>query len=340
MSRYLRNKYKKLKPYTPGEQPKEWEYVKLNTNESPFPFEEGDRFGLNRYSDHRCTLLREKIANLYGVSPENVMCGNGSDEILYLAFNAFFSKVAFPDVTYGFYKVFADSLGIRKKIIPLNDEYRIDVSDYTGLDCGIAISNPNAQTGIALSVSEIEEILRANPDQVVIVDEAYVDFGAESAVRLVSEYDNLLVVMTFSKSRSLAGARLGFAIGDSGLIDDLNRLRYSMNPYNVSTMAQELGIKAIENNSRYMKNAREIIETRDYVCVMLDAMGYRHLPSSANFLLIGRDDTAGETIYTGLKEKGILVRYFGEPRLKDFVRVTIGSRKQMHAFLDKLEELR
>ena len=341
MSRYLRSKFENLEPYTPGEQLDDTVYIKLNTNESPYTPGIGKRYKLNRYSDHTCGLLREKIAELYGVSPANVVCGNGSDEILYLAFNAFFDKAAFPDVTYGFYKVFADGLGIEKKIIPLNADYRIDPADYRGIDAGIAIANPNAQTGIALSLDEIEEIVKSNPDNVVIVDEAYVDFGAESAVPLTEIYDNLLVVMTFSKSRSLAGARLGFAIGNVELINDLNTLRYSMNPYNVSTVTQDLGIRALENNERYMENAREIAELREYVCEMLSAIGYRYLPSSANFILITKDDIPGERIYTELKEKGILVRYFGdEERLKDYVRVTVGSRKQMLTFLDKLEEIR
>ena len=341
MSEYLRSKFKNLTPYTPGEQLDDTEYIKLNTNESPFPPGIAKRYRLNRYSDHTCSLLRERLAELYDVSPENIICGNGSDEILYLAFNAFFEKAAFADVTYGFYKVFADGLGIEKKIIPLTRDYRIDPANYKGLDAGIAIANPNAQTGIALTMSEIEEIVKNNPDNVVIVDEAYVDFGAESAVPLTEFYDNLLVVMTFSKSRSLAGARLGFAIGNAGLINDLNTLRYSMNPYNVSTITQDLGVRAIEDNERYMENAGQIIETRNYVCEMLDAIGYRYLPSSANFLLITKDDIPGERIYTELKEKGVLVRYFGdEERLKDYVRVTVGSRKQMLTFLDILEEIR
>ncbi len=332
MSRFLKEKYRRLTPYTPGEQPRERNYVKLNTNESPF----GE---MNRYPDPECTLLRRKLAERYAVKAENIVCANGSDEALFLIFDAFFEEVAFPDVTYGFYRVFCERLGIGRRIIPLTADYAVDPADYRGLDCGIVIANPNAQTGQALSLTEVEDIVAANADSPVVIDEAYVDFGAESAVPLIEKYDNLLVVMTFSKSRSLAGARLGFAMGDAALIGDINTLRYSMNPYNVNAAAQELGAEILDRDGEYMANCRRIAEIRDKVCAGLDDMGFEHIPSRANFLLISRGDLTGERIYTGLRERGVLVRYFDEPRLRDHVRVTIGTEEQMEIFLEKLEEI-
>ncbi|MCI5886025.1 MAG: histidinol-phosphate transaminase [Clostridiales bacterium] len=346
MSRFFRSRYSNLIPYTPGEQPRNMEYIKLNTNESPFPPGESVVRAMekaasraNLYNDPECTSLRRKAAELYGTGADNITCTNGSDEILYLAFSAFFDEAAFPDITYGFYKVYADVLGIKADIKPLREDFTIDVSDYTGIGKGIVIANPNAQTGIALPKSDIERIVASNPDSVVIVDEAYIDFGGESCVDLTEKYPNLLVTQTFSKSRSLAGARIGFGIGNEQLIADINTLRYSMNPYNVNTATQWAAEAAIEDNESYMANCAVIVENREYTSSRLRKLGFDVLPSSSNFIFAKSDRLDGGYIYEELKKKGVLVRHFTDERMKDHIRVTIGTREQMDIFIGKVEQL-
>lgn len=346
MSRFFRSRYDRLTPYTPGEQPKDMKYIKLNTNESPFPPEPGVIEAVKRaaersnlYNDPECTQLRKKAAALYGTGTDNITCTNGSDEILYLAFSAFFDKVSFPDITYGFYKVYADVLGIEANIIPLKEDFTIDASEYMNIGTGIVIANPNAQTGIALPKKDIEKIIASNPDNVVIVDEAYIDFGGESCVDLIDKYPNLLVTQTFSKSRSLAGARMGFGIGDKSLIADINTLRYSMNPYNVNTATQYAAEAAIDDNDRYMENCQVIISNREYTVRKLEELGFSILPSSSNFVFAESDRISGSRLYEGLKEKGVLVRHFNDERMKNHIRVTIGTREQMDIFIGKVEEL-
>ena len=256
MSRFFVDKFSSLTPYTPGEQPRDMQYVKLNTNESPFSpspkvaaavAEQSGRLQL--YSDPESTAHRAKLAEVYGVKPNQVIVSNGSDEVLNFAFMAFGKEMAFADITYGFYPVFAQLNQIPYTQIPLKDDFSIDPADYMDIGKTVVIANPNAPTGLSLPVSHIEAILKSNPDQVVIVDEAYVDFGGESAVSLVDKYENLLVVQTFSKSRSMAGARLGFAIGSENLIADLNTIRYSVNPYNVNRMTEFAGVAALEEDA-------------------------------------------------------------------------------------------
>lgn len=346
MSRFFSSKFDQLTPYTPGEQPRDMQYIKLNTNESPFPPEQSIIDAMaraaaraNLYNDPECTQLREKAAALYGVGKDNVTCTNGSDEILYLAFNAFFDEVAFPDITYGFYKVYADVLGIKADIKPLNDDFTINVEDYIGIGKGIVLANPNAQTGIALPKKDIERIIASNPDNVVIIDEAYIDFGGESCVDLIGKYPNLLVTQTFSKSRCLAGARIGFGIGDLGLIGDINTLRYSMNPYNVNTATQWAAAAAIDDNAIYMDHCEVVKANRAYTTEKLEALGFDVLPSSSNFIFAKSDKLDGGYIYEELKKRGVLVRHFTDERMKDHIRVTIGTKEQMDIFIGKVEEL-
>ena len=272
MSRFLKKRLESLEAYTPGEQPQDKKYIKLNTNESPFPPDEyviskakEAAAGFNVYNDPECSRLREKAAELYGVDKENILCGNGSDEILYLAFTAFIERAVFPDITYGFYKVFAELTGAEKKTVPLRENFRLDTSDYMNEKGCLIIANPNAQTGRYVPVCEIEKLVAADRNRLVIVDEAYIDFGGQSCVPLVKKYDNLLVTQTFSKSRSMAGARLGFAFACSEITADMNTVRYSINPYNVGTVAQAAGIAAIERNDIYMKNCGTVIENRSFM---------------------------------------------------------------------------
>lgn len=346
MSRFFSEKYSRLTPYTPGEQPKDMKYVKLNTNESPYPpskevyeavMEESKK--LHLYSDPECSALTEKIANRYGVSKDMVLVTNGSDEVLNFAFMAFCDSkrgIAFADITYGFYSVFADLNGIPHKIIPLKDDFTIDLKDYYDLEENIVIANPNAPTGIALSRNEIEALVKRNPERVVIIDEAYVDFGGESCVELVKKYDNLLVTMTFSKSRSMAGGRIGFGIGSPELISDLNTIKYSTNPYNVNRLSQVAGAMAIDNDEYYMQNAKEIIKNREYTKQRLEELGFVVLNSSANFLFAKSDKISGEKLYQKLKSKGVLVRHFTKEKIKDFNRITIGTREQMDILIEKI----
>ena len=347
MSRFLSNEAARLAPYTPGEQPKELKYVKLNTNESPFPpsplvikrASEASKV-LQLYSDPDCSILINKLSEVYGVAPERLIATNGSDEALEFALMAFCDgehPIAFPDITYGFYPVFAEKNGIPYEEIPLNDDLTVNVEDYIGINKNIVIANPNAPTGIALPLSDIERIVASNPDNVVIIDEAYVDFGGESAVKLTEKYDNLLVVQTFSKSRSLAGARLGFAIGSPELIADMHTLRYSTNPYNVNRMTCAAGYAALTENGYYMQNAETIKRTRAYTAAELEKRGFSVTDSKANFLFVRHDKISGEKLYLGLKEHGVLVRHFKKERIKDYCRITVGTAMEMKTLLDKTD---
>ena len=349
MSRFFSEKFSSLVPYTPGEQPKDMQYVKLNTNESPFPPSPGVKAAveeqcgkLQLYSDPECTQLREKLAQVYGVSPNQVVVTNGSDEVLNFAFMAFADEqrpLAFADITYGFYPVFAEINRIPYEVIPLKEDFTMNPADYIGINKTIVIANPNAPTGLAMSLSDIERIVQSNPDNVVIVDEAYVDFGGESAVTLVDKYDNLLVTQTFSKSRSMAGARLGFGIGSAQLIADLNTIRYSTNPYNVNRMTEFAGVAALEDTEYFEKNCRTIMENRAWTTAALESLGFTVLPSAANFVFAKTDKISGGELYTKLKERGILVRHFTKERIKDYNRITIGTLEQMQTLIGAIEAI-
>ena len=344
MSRFFSHRLDRLVPYTPGEQPRDMQYIKLNTNESPYPpspsvieAATGEAGRLQLYSDPTCRELTDKLAEVYGVAPEQVVLTNGSDEVLNFAFMAFADEehpLVFPAVTYGFYPVFAELNRIPYEDIPLKEDFSVDYRDYLNLGGKtIVIANPNAPTGLCLSLAEIEEILKTNPDGVVVIDEAYVDFGAESAVALVDKYENLLVTQTFSKSRSLAGARLGFGIGQKALIADLHTVRYSTNPYNVNRMTAAAGYAALCDNRYYMDNCRTIMENRAYTTEALQSLGFEVLPSLANFVFAKSDRIGGEALYLALKRRGILVRHFTKAGISEYNRITIGTKEQMEAFI-------
>ena len=349
MSRFFSKRHDALTPYTPGEQPRDMQYVKLNTNESPFPPSPAVAAAVARecgslqlYSDPENIALRQKLAQIYGVQPQQVLVANGSDDILNFAFQAFADEdapLAFPDITYGFYPVFARLHHIPYTRIPLREDFSIDPADYMGGGQTVVIANPNAPTGLCLPLEDIEAIVRSNPDRVVIIDEAYVDFGGESAAALVDRYDNLLVVQTFSKSRSMAGARLGFAIGNEALIADLNTLKYATNPYNVNRMTEAAGIAALEENDYYLENARTIAANREWTAQQLRNMGFTVLDSRANFLFARSGRIEGKALYEGLKARGILVRHFDAPRIAPFVRITVGTREQMERLIREIREM-
>ena len=350
MSRYLNPVYSTLEAYVPGEQPRDMVYIKLNTNESPYPPAPSVLDAVNRaeveklrlYSDPECTVLREKLAALYKVKKENVYLSNGSDDILNFAFMAFCDKehgAYFPDISYGFYQVFADLYSIPSTRIPLCEDFSIDHRDYCNRDGMIVIANPNAPTGMTLTLAQIEEILQTNPDRVVVIDEAYVDFGGESCVLLIGRYPNLLVVQTFSKSRSMAGARLGFAIADAALIADLELIKYSTNPYNINRLTQIAGAATVDAEYYTRACCREIMETRAYTTEELQKLGFRVLPSCANFIFAESDRVEGGELYRQLKARGILVRHFDKPRISNFNRITIGTRADMDALLSAVREI-
>ena len=348
MSRFLNERYAALEAYTPGEQPRDKKYIKLNTNESPFPpsvhvveaLNDREIEDLRLYPDPECKGLREKLGGFFGCRAENVFVSNGSDDILNFAFMAFFDRgVRFADITYGFYKVYAELHGVRHEIVPLRADLSVDVEDYTGCGCGVVLANPNAPTGLSLSVGEIEEIVRSNRDQVVVIDEAYVDFGGETAIPLVEKYDNLLVVRTYSKSASLAGGRLGFAIGSRELISDLEKIKYSTNPYSLNRLTLIAGEKTVEDADYYRKNCRLIAENRDYTIRELRRLGFSVTDSKANFVFAESSEIDGETLYRALRARGILVRFFGKGRIKNYNRITVGTRAEMETLICAILEI-
>lgn len=348
MSRFLNAQYQALEAYTPGEQPRDMRYIKLNTNESPYPPAPavvssitGQEVELLRlYSDPTGKALKEKLAGLYGVAPENVFLSNGSDEVLNFAFMAFGGKGAvFPDISYGFYQVFGDLYGIPFEKIPLKEDFSLDYRDYCGKNKLVVIANPNAPTGMSIPVDQIERIAATNPDSVVLIDEAYVDFGGESALPLIETYDNLLVTRTYSKSRCLAGGRLGYAFAAPGLIADLEKIKYSTNPYNLDRLTLRLGEATVDAESYYQEKCAAIQQTRAWTAEKLKELGFTVLPSQANFLFAKSPDMDGGALYLALKAKGVLVRHFTSPRICQFNRITIGTPEQMAVFIDTLKEV-
>ena len=356
MSKFWNDKIKEIEPYVPGEQPKDKKYIKLNTNENPYSPSEKviekiksmNLEDLKLYPDPDVSELRKVIAEYFSkkiderITKEQIFVGNGSDEVLALIFMTFFNKgdkVYYPDITYSFYPVYADLFDLKEVKIPLNENFEIEIEKYFGLDGHIIITNPNAPTSIALKLEEIEEIVKKNPNQLVVVDEAYVDFGAESSVKLVNKYENVLVVQTFSKSRSFAGMRLGYAIGSENIIEGLNRLKFSFNSYTIDRISIEAGIESFKDDDYFIKINAKIIETREKTVKKLKELGFKVLNSSANFIFISHNKVFARDLYKQLKDNGILVRYFAKDRIDNYLRVTIGTDEEMEIFIEKLEKL-
>ncbi len=350
MSRFLSDRFATLTPYTPGEQPRDQQYIKLNTNESPFPPSpkvleavNGDEVKkLNLYPDPTASALISELAEFFGVEKKNVFVSNGSDDILNFSFMAFCDKkngAIFPEISYGFYEVYAHLCGIEYKKVPLLPDFSINPADYFNANGMVVIANPNAPTGLAISHTQVEEIVKANPDRVVLIDEAYVDFGAESAVALTKKYENLLVVQTYSKSRSLAGARLGFAIANENLIADLNTIKFSTNPYDINRLTQIAGIAALRDADYYKECNKNTAEIREYTKEELKKRDFQMTDSLANFIFVKSDKIKGWDYYFSLKNEGVLVRHFSSDKIKDFVRITIGTREQMDALLKATDKI-
>lgn len=342
MSRFLKDTLQSLEPYIPGEQPKVEGLIKLNTNENPYPPSPKVMEALDAlrketyrlYPDPEAQDAVDAIAAYYGLLPEQVMLGNGSDEALAFAYMAYGKKVYFPAVSYGFYPVFANLTGCEMERVTMKN-LTIDPEDYKKNDGMVVLANPNAPTGISLTRDTIEEILMANKDQVVIIDEAYVDFGGESCVPLISQYDNLLVVQTFSKSRSLAGMRVGMALANEGIINDLNRIKFSFNPYNLSREAIVAAKAAMEDDAYFRETRARIIETRQWFVEEMERMGLLVLPSLTNFVFV----KTGADWFGRIRERNILLRHWDTPILRDFVRITIGLPEDMKKLVQVMEEL-
>ncbi len=344
MSQFLRPALGALAPYVPGEQPQDKRYIKLNTNENPYPPAPGVLRAITQeavsqlklYSDPTIAPLKQAIADCYGIGTENVFVTNGSDETLGFSFLAYVDAehpVTIPDISYGFYKVFAQLFQVSPNVIPLREDFTLPVEKFCHAGSMVVIANPNAPTGIALPLDEVEKIVATNPEHVVLVDEAYVDFGGQSALSLIDRYPNLLVVRTFSKSRSLAGARIGYAMAQPALIDDLERVRNSFHPYNINRLSMLAGVEAMKDKPYFETCCQRIMQTRQRTAEALREMGFWLTESSTNFLFAAHPALSGQRYYEQLKDRGVLVRYFGGDRLSPYVRITIGTDAEMNQLL-------
>ena len=341
---------RKVTPYTPGEQPQGTNIIKLNTNENPYPpspkvFDmhgkvDVSRFGL--YPELSAQSLVDRLAEYHGISPKNVFVGVGSDDVLSMAFLTFFNSqkpILFPDITYSFYPVWAEVYRIPYECPALREDFTIDPEDYKKENGGVVIANPNAPTSIGMELAKIEEIIAANPAVIVIVDEAYVDFGGETALSLIDKYDNLLVVRTYSKSRSMAGMRIGYAMGNEALIQALNDVKESVNSYTMNTESILIGAASLEDEEYFQTNLKKVMDTRSRVKVALEEMGFEVKESQTNFLFAAHEKVAAKDIFEGLKEKNIYVRYFNKDRIGNYLRITIGTDEQMDRFLAEVGTL-
>lgn len=348
MSKFTTEKLNSIAPYVPGEQPQDKKYIKLNTNENPYytslmavnAITQEVLQNLKRYSDPDCKPLTKAIAEYYGVNKSNVLVTNGSDEALAFAFQAYCQRgVCYADVTYGFYDVFANLYDCPVEHIPLREDFSINPADYYCKGKTVVIANPNAQTGIALPLEDIEQIIKRNSENIVILDQAYVDFSNENAIGLIDKYENLVIANTFSKSRSLAGARVGFVIANERLIDDLNKIKFSFHPYNVNSVSMLLATNAIADKEYFNFSVCKVKRSREILTCGLKALGFYVLPSSANFVLANSKVVEGKELYLALKDRGILVRHFEDERIKDFVRITVGTGAEIKQLLDTIDTI-
>ena len=350
MNQYWSRRIREAVPYTPGEQPKDRTFIKLNTNECPYPptpraveaIRGAAGEGLRLYPDPECLDLRTSIARREGLDVSQVFCGNGSDEILAFAFQAFFDpdrEVVFPSITYSFYPVYANFFGLKYREVPMNPNFSVQVDLLCGENGGVVLANPNAPTGIAVGLDVVERVLAANPNVAVIVDEAYIDFGADSAIGLIGRYPNLLVVQTSSKSRALAGLRVGWAMGSPGLIDGLRCVRDSVNSYTVDRLAQAGAAAAVRDEDYFQAIRRRVIKTREKTEKTLKEIGFTVLPSQANFLFCSYPARSGKALLDGLRERGILVRWWNRPDIRDWLRISVGTDEEMDALVQALCEM-
>lgn len=337
-------------PYTPGEQPKESGIIKLNTNENPYPpapavrgiLDSYDAARMRLYPDPDSTVLVDALAEFYGVKPSQVFVGVGSDDVISMAFMTFFNSdkpILFPDITYSFYDVWADVYRIPYETVALTEDFRIDPKDYARENGGIIFPNPNAPTGVLESLDTVEEILRANPDSIVMVDEAYIDFGGQSCLPLLEKYENLLVIQTFSKSRSMAGMRIGFAIGSEKLIRYMNDVKFSVNSYTMNPLTQLCGAQAVQDAAYFRETTAKIIATREEAKQRLSALGFVFPEPMSNFIFAMHPDYDGDAIFEALKARKIYVRHWNKPRISQYLRITVGTPEEMESLIAALTEI-
>lgn len=350
MSKFWSETVKKIEPYVPGEQPRDRKYIKINTNENPYPpspkvieaIRKAADDRLKLYPDPTCDVLKGALAQYYGVEKEQVFVGNGSDEILAFSFQAFFNPgnpILFPEITYTFYPVYAKLFNISCREVPMNADLSIRTEMFSEKNGGVIFPNPNAPTGMYLSPEEIKGILHKNSEHVVIIDEAYVDFGGESAVRFIQEYPNLLVVKTMSKSRALAGMRVGYALGSKELIEGLERIKNSFNSYTLDTLALVGATEAIRDIDYFEETRAKVIKTRQRVTEGLRELGFTVAESAANFVFAAHESYPAQSLFEKLKEMGILVRYFKKPKIENYLRISIGTDEEMDTFLETVEKI-
>lgn len=349
MKEFWSARIRDMVPYTPGEQPRDRKFIKLNTNENPYPpspkavkaMQEAVNADLRLYPDPECTALRAAAAQCWGVKPEQVFCGNGSDEILAFCFQAFFDperEIVFPKITYSFYPVYANYFGLNRREVPMNPDFSDPVDLLCGNNGGVVLANPNAPTGIAVELDVVEKLLQANSDVVVIVDEAYVDFGAHSAVELIDRYPNLIVVQTLSKSRSLAGLRVGFAIGQENLINALCCVRDSINSYTVDRVAQAGAAAALLDKEYFDETCQKVMDTRAWTAKELERLGFTVCHSKTNFLFARHPERPGKELFAHLRQEGVLVRRWEIPEIADWLRISIGTDEEMQTMIAVLED--
>ncbi|MCK5812220.1 MAG: histidinol-phosphate transaminase [Clostridiales bacterium] len=349
MRNFLCNRVKSITPYTPGEQPKDMMYIKLNTNENPYPpslkvlkaMKDSVTDKMQLYPDPESVKLRKRAATYYNVKFENIFVGNGSDEILALAFMAFYqdTKICYPEISYSFYPVYSNLYQVDDEKIPMNDNLTIDVNKIMNKNKGVLITNPNAPTGEHLNIETLEKIISSNNQNVVIIDEAYIDFGGDSVISLIDKYDNLLVIQTFSKSRSLAGLRIGIAFGSENLINQLTSIKNCFNSYPVDKISQVAAIASFDDELYFQSICQKIKNTRKYTISELEKLGMEVLPSKANFIFSKHKNINGEKLYLKLREMGILVRYFSLPSISEYVRITIGTKEQMDKLIKAIRKI-
>lgn len=346
MDKLWKNNIRKIKPYIPGEQPEEKNIIKLNTNESPYmPSPNIYKLTMNLdnlrlYPSFKCEGLKNALANIHNINNEQLFLGNGSDEVIALCFMTFFNSeksILFPDITYSFYDVWCNLYNIKYKQVPLDDNFNIIKESYYQENGGIVIANPNAPTGIYMNLEEIESIIKRNQNSIVLIDEAYIDFGGESAVSLIKKYENLIVVQTFSKSRSLAGIRVGYAIGNSELIEALEAIKNSFNSYTLDMISQLIAEESAKDIKYFNKCVDKIITTRERIIKQLDELGFETLPSKANFIFTTNKNINAEELFDYLKNKHIIVRYFKKPKINNYLRITIGLDKEMDILLKEIK---
>lgn len=349
MSREWTKNLRNIEPYVPGEQSKDKDIVKINANENPYPpspkaaevLKSFDTNKLRFYPSANSTKLKEAIAKYYKVDVSNVFVGNGSDDVLAVAFQSFFNSekpIVYPDLTYSFYPVWCSLFGIKYKNYPVGDDFRINPEDYKEKNGGVVIPNPNAPTSLGEGLDFVEKVLDYNQDSVVIIDEAYVDFGGTSSIPLIDKYENLLVTGTFSKSRSLAGLRIGFAIGSKALIDVMEAVKNSYNSYTVDSLSIEMGAASIEDDEYFKSTCKKVIKTRERVTLELEKLGFDVLDSQTNFIFVTHNKHNMKSLFEYLKTQKVFIRYFSLPRIENYVRITIGTNEEMDIFLEKTKE--